>query len=60
MDIIDLRNPSKLKIICGYKLGKILGQGASAVVRDATHMETGEVVAIKIYDRFDQYNQIKI
>ena len=57
--MIDLKDPSKLKELKGYKLGRFLGKGASAVVREATHGDTNLKVAIKIYDRFDQYNQFK-
>lgn len=35
-----------------YKLGKLLGQGAYAVVREAVHVETGFRVALKIYDKY--------
>jgi serine/threonine protein kinase len=58
--VINLRNPSKLTIIKKYQLGKILGQGTYAIVRVGTHIETNELAAIKIYDRFDQYNTIKL
>lgn len=34
-----------------YKLGKMLGQGAYAMVREAYHIDTGFVVAVKIYDK---------
>ena len=35
-----------------YQLGKMLGQGAFAMVREAYHLETGYKVAIKIYDKY--------
>lgn len=35
-----------------YKMGKMLGQGAYAMVREALHIESGHVVAIKIYDKY--------
>ena len=34
-----------------YKLGNFMGQGANAIVREATHAATGHPVAIKIYDK---------
>ena len=33
-------------------MGQMLGQGAYAMVREATHIETKHKVAIKIYDKF--------
>jgi serine/threonine protein kinase len=33
-------------------MGRLLGQGAFAMVREATHIESGHVVAIKIYDKY--------
>jgi serine/threonine protein kinase len=35
-----------------YKLGKLLGQGGFAIVREAVHISTGHRVAIKIYDKY--------
>lgn len=35
-----------------YRLGKMLGQGAYAMVREALHIQTGHTVAIKIYDKY--------
>ena len=42
-------------------MGKMLGQGAYAMVREALHLETGYTVAIKIYDKYklQQMTQIK-
>jgi len=34
-----------------YKLGKIIGHGAYAFVRLATHKDTNKKVAIKIYEK---------
>jgi serine/threonine protein kinase len=33
-------------------MGKLLGQGGFAIVREAVHVETGYKVAIKIYDKY--------
>ena len=41
-----------LTSIDDYKLDKMLGQGAFAMVREAYHLETGYRVAIKIYDKY--------
>lgn len=38
--------------IADYTLGKQIGHGAYAVVKEAIHKPTGEKVAIKVYDRF--------
>ena len=35
-----------------YKLGRMLGQGSYALVREAIHMQTGLKVAMKIYDKY--------
>ena len=35
-----------------YQQGVNLGQGAYATVKQATHKESGMVIAIKIYDKF--------
>ena len=44
-----------------YRLGRMLGQGAYAMVREAMHIQTGYYVAIKIYDKYklNQLPQIK-
>ena len=34
-----------------YLMGRIIGQGAYAVVREATHLATKEVVAVKSYEK---------
>ena len=41
-----------------YRMGKMLGQGAYAIVREALHVETGFRVAIKSYDKY-KLNQNK-
>lgn len=41
-----------------YRMGKMLGQGAYAIVREAVHVETGFRVAIKSYDKY-KLNQNK-
>lgn len=46
--------PAKKKnIIEQYELGPELGSGAFSVVRSATHVETGQVVAIKVIDKYE-------
>jgi len=35
-----------------YKMNKQLGQGAYAVVKEAYHKHTGQVLAIKVYDKY--------
>jgi hypothetical protein len=46
--------------LCGigsiYNIGKILGQGSFATVKEATHKLTGSVVAIKIIEKLDSDN----
>ena len=58
LDIIKTPNLTK---ISEYRMGKMLGQGAYAMVREALHLETGYTVAIKIYDKYklQQMTQIK-
>ena len=38
--------------ISEYKLGKSLGQGAYAVVKEGHHKHTGSSLAIKVYDKY--------
>lgn len=38
--------------ILSYKLGKVLGQGAYAIVKEGIHKPTGISVAIKVYDKY--------
>lgn len=33
-------------------MGKTLGSGAYAIVKEAQHKATGELVAIKVYDKY--------
>ena len=42
---------SKLKNIAQFTLGEIIGEGTFGIVRKATHILTGEHVAIKILDK---------
>ena len=35
-----------------YRFGKVLGQGAYAIVKEAQHKETGYHVAVKVYDKY--------
>lgn len=35
-----------------YNMGKTLGQGAYAQVKQATHTDTGNTLAVKIYDKY--------
>jgi len=59
VDIIDLKNPAELKTFKDYRLGKPLGKGASAIVREGIKMGTNEKVAVKMYDRLESHNQQK-
>jgi len=38
--------------IAEYKLGKVLGQGAYAVVKEGVHKTLGSSLAIKVYDKY--------
>eukprot|EP00347_Sterkiella_histriomuscorum_P008081 403346444 len=38
--------------ISEYKLGKVLGQGAYAVVKEGVHRTLGSSLAVKIYDKY--------
>lgn len=40
-------------------MGKIIGQGAYAIVRLAEHRETGQKFAIKIYEKTKLNDQMK-
>ena len=51
----DVSNRNKTKFI----LGKKLGQGTFATVRLATHIETKEIVAIKILDKLKLKDSVK-
>ena len=39
--------------VSDYRLGRHLGQGAYASVKQAVHIETGLVLAIKVYEKFN-------
>lgn len=41
----------ELTKIDNYMMGKFMGQGANAMVREAKHSQTGHTVAIKVYDK---------
>ena len=53
-EMASLRFPGALNYtsVEEYKLGKMLGQGAFAMVREAYHVDTGYKVAVKIYDKY--------
>lgn len=38
--------------IADYRFGKVLGQGAYAVVKEAQHRTTGFNIAVKVYDKY--------
>ena len=46
-------NASNLTSITEYQIGKHLGQGAYASVKQAMHLQTGLVLAIKVYEKFN-------
>ena len=35
-----------------YQIGKVLGQGAYAVVKEAQHRNSGFSIALKVYDKY--------
>ena len=39
--------------VSDYRLGRHLGQGAYASVKQAVHIETGLILAIKVYEKFN-------
>lgn len=43
--------PKQIFKFGNYNLGRIIGQGASAVVRAVTHLTTKQEFAIKIYEK---------
>lgn len=53
-DLSSVKFPGALNYteVSEYKLGKMLGQGAYAIVREAVHIQTGCRVAVKIYDKY--------
>lgn len=51
MDGSGVRRRASSSNLPNYKLGKILGAGAFAKVKLATHIPTGTRVAIKILER---------
>ena len=44
---------SNLTMISEYQIGRHLGQGAYASVKQAMHTGTGLVLAIKVYEKFN-------
>lgn len=38
--------------ISEYRMGRTLGQGAYAVVKEGQHKNTGQMLAIKVYDKY--------
>ena len=46
-------NASNYTQISDYQIGKHLGQGAYASVKQAVHTQTGLVLAIKVYEKFN-------
>ena len=46
-------NASNLTQIVDYTIGKHLGQGAHASVKQAVHVTTGFVLAIKVYEKYN-------
>ena len=56
-------NLSKTKGVAQFKMGDQLGEGSFGVVRSATHILTGERVAVKILERSrikEQKDKIRI
>jgi len=51
--IITVRTDKKKRLEEVYGLGEVLGTGGSSVVREGIHKETGQRVAIKILDNYD-------
>jgi serine/threonine protein kinase len=49
---VEFEGALNITKIAEYKIGKLLGQGGFAIVREAVHIETGHRVAIKIYDKY--------
>eukprot|EP01125_Pyxidicula_operculata_P021740 TRINITY_DN85_c0_g1_i2.p1 TRINITY_DN85_c0_g1~~TRINITY_DN85_c0_g1_i2.p1 ORF type:complete len:661 (-),score=136.50 TRINITY_DN85_c0_g1_i2:390-2324(-) len=49
----DSSGKPKRKVIEQYEFGQELGSGAFSVVKSATHKESGEVVAIKVLDKYE-------
>jgi len=52
----DYSDHSRIK---NFKIGKILGEGSYAVVRFAISKEDDKKVAIKIYDKMKNFDNIK-
>lgn len=58
-DLMNSKFKSSQGILKNYKLGRVIGQGAYAVVRLAEHRETNQKFAVKIYDKSKLNDQMK-
>ena len=50
---VDEFGASNFTKILDYQIGRHLGQGAYASVKQAKHTSTGLVLAIKVYEKFN-------
>lgn len=46
--------PQKKSVVEAYEFGQELGSGAFSIVRSATNKDTGQIVAIKILDKYEE------
>lgn len=49
-------NATNYTVISDYKVGKFLGTGAYASVKQLTHKATGLLLAVKIYEKYTLMN----